>query len=91
MSFVKTYNAGEIKVDPFGIRTLNEAPFIQYTHELPLLSFADIHSNVNLSLVFNYERYREEKVSGYTPYCISPVSGGKFCADSDVSWRPVWL
>ena len=45
MSYVKNYNVGQIQL---------ELPTSNYIHELPLLSFADIHGNVNLSLVFNY-------------------------------------
>ena len=45
MSYVKNYNVGQIQLD---------LPTSNYMHELPLLSFADIHGNVNLSLVFNY-------------------------------------
>ena len=45
MSYVKNYNVGQIQLD---------LPTSNYIHELPLLSFADIHGNVNLSLVFNY-------------------------------------
>lgn len=45
MSYVKNYNVGQIQLD---------LPTSNYIHEFPLLSFADIHGNVNLSLVFNY-------------------------------------
>ena len=46
MSYVKNYNPGQIRMD---------LPTANYIHELPLLSFSDIHGGVNLSLVFNYE------------------------------------
>ena len=46
MFYVKNYNPGQIRMD---------LPTANYIHELPLLSFSDIHGAVNLSLVFNYE------------------------------------
>ena len=45
MSYVKNYNVGQILLD---------LPTPNYFHELPLLSFGDVHGSVNLSLVFNY-------------------------------------
>ena len=45
MFYVKNYNPGQIRMD---------LPTANYIHELPLLSFSDIHGSVNLSLVFNY-------------------------------------
>ena len=46
MSNVKNYNVGEIIVD---------LPTPNYYHELPLLSFGDIHGSFGLSLIFNFE------------------------------------
>ena len=57
MSYVKNYDVGQINVDLLNTIAFDEPPFVQYTHELPLLSFGDIQHNMNLSLVFNYERY----------------------------------
>lgn len=45
MSNVKNYDVGQIRLD---------LPTPNYIHELPLLSFGDVHGSVNLSLVFNY-------------------------------------
>ena len=45
MSHVKNYNVGQIQLD---------LPTSNYFHELPLLTFGDIHGNMNLSLIFNY-------------------------------------
>ena len=59
MSYVKTYNPGQIRMD---------LPTANYIHELPLLSFSDIHGAVNLSLVFNYAL----KAEGSNPYNIAP-------------------
>lgn len=59
MSYVKTYNPGQIRMD---------LPTANYIHELPLLSFSDIHGAVNLSLVFNYAM----KAEGSNPYNIAP-------------------
>ena len=56
MSNVKKYNVGQIKLD---------LPTPNYYHELPLLSFGDIHGSVNLSLVFNY------RMKGSNPYHIA--------------------
>lgn len=58
MSYVKNYNVGEIQLD---------LPTSNYFHELPLLSFADIHGEVNLSLVFNYGL----KAEGSNPFNIA--------------------
>ena len=72
MSHVKNYDVGQIHPDLLTPNSVTDAPFVQYTHELPLLSFGDIQHSVNLSLVFNYERYRDEKVTGQNPFCIAP-------------------
>ena len=45
MGYVKNYNVGQIRVD---------LPTPNYFHELPLISFGDIHGSMSLSLVFNY-------------------------------------
>ena len=45
MSYAKTFNPGQLQMD---------LPTANYIHELPLLSFSDIHGGVNLSLVFNH-------------------------------------
>ena len=50
MSFVKNYDPGQIRMD---------LPTANYIHELPLLSFADLHGTLNLSLVFNYRMKQE--------------------------------
>ena len=72
MSHVKNYDVGQIRLDLLDTPQGQEAPYMQYTHELPLLSFGDIQHNVNLSLVFNYERYRNEKSTGENPFFIAP-------------------
>ncbi|MBQ7379668.1 MAG: hypothetical protein IJW70_08360, partial [Clostridia bacterium] len=72
MSHVKKYDVGQIRPDLLNPNSITDAPFVQYTHELPLLSFGDIQHSVNLSLVFNYERYRDEKATGQNPFCIAP-------------------
>ncbi len=58
MSYVKNYNVGQIQLD---------LPTPNYFHELPLLSFGDIHGSVNLSLVFNYGMNKENS----NPYNIA--------------------
>ena len=58
MSYVKNYNVGRIQLD---------LPTSNYFHELPLISFGDIHGSVNLSLVFNYGM----KAQGGNPYSIA--------------------
>ena len=50
MSYVKNCNPGKITVD---------LPWSNYFHELPLFSFGDIHGELNLSLVFNYQMKEE--------------------------------
>ena len=72
MSNVKKYNVGQIKPDLLQLKTPDNAPFVQYTHELPLLSFGDVQHSMNLSLVFNYERYRDEKANNQNPFFIAP-------------------
>ena len=44
MSYVKSYDVGQIKLD---------LPRANHIHELSLLSFSDVQNTVNLSLVFN--------------------------------------
>ena len=63
MSYVKKYDVGQIKVD---------LPYANYIHELPLLSIGDVKHNINLSLVFNYNRYKEESENGSNPFFIAP-------------------
>ncbi len=46
MAYVKNCNPGKIMMD---------LPQDSYIYELPLLSFSDIHGEMNLSLIFNYE------------------------------------
>ena len=58
MSYVKNYNVGQIHLD---------LPTPNYFHELPLLSFGDIHGSVNLALVFNYGM----KAENSNPYNIA--------------------
>ena len=58
MSYIKNYNVGQIQLD---------LPTPNYFHELPLLSFGDIHGSVNLSLVFNYGMNKESS----NPYSIA--------------------
>ena len=72
MSYVKKYDVGQINVDLLNSIGFEEPPFVQYTHELPLLSFGDVQHNMNLSLVFNYERYREDKANSNNPFFIAP-------------------
>ena len=72
MSYVKNYDAGQINVDLLNTVGFDEPPYVQYTHELPLLSFGDVQHNLNLSLVFNYERYRDEKANNKNPFFIAP-------------------
>ena len=72
MSNVKNYDVGQINLDLLNSNTLEEPPYVQYTHELPLLSLGDVLHNMNLSLVFNYERYRDEKANGKNPFFIAP-------------------
>jgi hypothetical protein len=72
MSYVKKYDVGQINIDLLNSNTIEEPPYVQYIHQLPLLSFGDVQHNMNLSLVFNYERYREEKASGKNPFFIAP-------------------
>lgn len=72
MSYVKNYDVGQINVDLLHTIAFDEPPFVQYTHELPLLSFGDVQHNMNLSLVFNYERYRDEKANNKNPFFIAP-------------------
>ncbi len=72
MSYVKKYDVGQINVDLLHAIAMDEPPFVQYTHELPLLSFGDVQHNMNLSLVFNYERYRDEKANSKNPFFIAP-------------------
>ena len=73
MSHVKKYDIGQIRLDLLKTPGLQDAPYMQYTHELPLLSFGDVQHSVNLSLVFNYERYRNEKAAGENPFFIAPA------------------
>ena len=63
MCYVKKYDVGQIKVD---------LPYANYIHELPLLSIGDVKHNINLSLVFNYNRYKEESENGSNPFFIAP-------------------
>ena len=72
MNYVKKYDVGQINIDLLNDIESEEPPFIQYTHELPLLSFGDVQHGMNLSLVFNYERYREEKANNKNPFFIAP-------------------
>ena len=72
MSYVKNYDVGQINVDLLNSIGFEEPPFVQYTHELPLLSFGDVQHNLNLSLVFNYERYRDDKANSKNPFFIAP-------------------
>lgn len=72
MSYVKNYDVGQINVDLLHTIAIDEPPFVQYTHELPLLSFGDVQHNMNLSLVFNYERYRDEKANNKNSFFIAP-------------------
>ena len=72
MSYVKNYDVGQINVDLLNSIGFEEPPFVQYTHELPLLSFGDVQHNMNLSLVFNYERYRDDKANSKNPFFIAP-------------------
>ena len=51
MSYVKTCNPGQIRMD---------LPTANYVYELPLLSFADIHGSMNLSLIFNQKMKEDE-------------------------------
>ena len=71
-NYVKNYNVGQINVDLLNAIGFDEAPYVQYTHELPLLSFGDVQHNLNLSLVFNYERYRDEKANNKNSFFIAP-------------------
>ena len=72
MSYVKSYDVGQINIDLLHTIAIDDPPFVQYTHELPLLSFSDVQHNMNLSLVFNYERYRDEKANNKNPFFIAP-------------------
>ena len=72
MSYVKNYDVGRINMDLLHASSLEEAPFVQYTHELPLLSFGDVQHNMNLSLVFNYENYRNERANNENPFFVAP-------------------
>ena len=72
MSNVKNYDVGQIKFDMFPEGYDHDGPYVSYTHELPLLSFSDVQHSVNLSLVFNYDRYREEKENNTNPFFIAP-------------------
>ena len=58
MSYVKNLAPGQIRMD---------LPTANYIHELPLLSFSDIHGAVNLSLIFNYAM----KAEGSNPFNIA--------------------
>ena len=72
MSHVKNYDVGQIRLDLLKAPNVQDAPYMQYTHELPLLSFGDVQHSINLTLVFNYERYRSEKAAGDPPFFIAP-------------------
>ena len=72
MSHVKKYDVGQIRLDLLKTPDVQDCPYMQYTHELQLLSFGDVQHSVNLSLVFNYERYRNEKATGENPFFIAP-------------------
>ena len=72
MSNIKKYDVGQIKFDMFPESYDHDGPYVSYTHELPLLSFSDVQHSVNLSLVFNYDRYREEKEKNTNPFFIAP-------------------
>ena len=50
-TYIKKYDVGQIKLD---------LPYANYIHELPLLSFGDIQHTVNLSLIFNSEKKKNE-------------------------------
>lgn len=66
-------NVGEINLDLLNrINYRYAPPFVYYTHELPLLSFGDVQHTVNLSLVFNYGSYRDEKYNNKNPFFIAP-------------------
>lgn len=52
MAYVKNCNPGKITMD---------LPRSSYIYELPLLSFGDIHGNMNLSLIFNYQMKYESQ------------------------------
>lgn len=56
--YVKNYDVGQIRLD---------LPTPNYFHELPLISFGDVHGSINLSLVFNYGM----KVENRNPYHIT--------------------
>ena len=72
MSYVKKYDVGQIKLEPCSMGSGVGWPgFLQYTHELPLLSFGDVLHSVNLSLVFNYKRYRIERENDSHPFFIT--------------------
>lgn len=71
MSYVKKYEVGQIKFDLLDGSAIKIAPYVQYTHELPLLSFGDVQHAVHLSLMFNCDRYREEK-KNKNPFFIAP-------------------
>lgn len=62
-TYVKKYDVGQIKLD---------LPYANYIHELPLLSFGDVQHTINLSLVFNRERYTEEAQESENPFFIAP-------------------
>ena len=66
-------NVGEINLDLLNrINYRYAPPFVYYTHELPLLSFGDVQHTVNLSLVFNFGNYRDEKYNNKNPFFIAP-------------------
>ena len=63
MSYVKSYDVGQIKLD---------LPRANHIHELSLLSFSDVQNTVNLSLVFNYALHIEDVAANQNSFFIAP-------------------
>ena len=72
MSNVKKYDVGQIHFDLFETNPGQGAPYIQYTHSLPLFTLGEADHDLNISLIFNYKRYREEKNNNENPFSIAP-------------------
>ena len=72
MNNVKKYDLGEINIDLTNATTKYAPPYIHYTHDLPLISFGDAHNTLNLSLIFNYENYKNDVETNKNPFFIAP-------------------
>ena len=72
MSYVSKFDIGQLKLDLLRENTISGDIHLNYNYELPLLSFGDVQHSVNLSLVFSYERYRDDIANATNTFNIAP-------------------